>query len=176
MIGTDYAHVLLVDYLFILTVGYLLHFPGICLGVFIHEIGHGLMAFFLTKDPVKISIGLGKPRKKLYMGRFMIFFSKFPWYQGKTDCIIRNNSIIRSLLILMAGGLFNLSQIFLSIIFITLSSSPLRCILLAWLLANTRVAIGSLYKERGKGLSDLEKIQKILARVFCNKNPRKEIS
>ena len=175
MIGTDYAYALLVDYFFILTVGYLLHFPGICLGVFIHEIGHGLMAFFLTNDPIKISIGLGKPRKKLYMGRLMIVFSKFPWYLGKTDCIIRNNSIIRSLLILMAGSLFNLSQIFLSIIFITLSSSPVRCILLAWLLANTRVAIGSFYKEKGAGLSDLEKIQKILARVFGNKTPHKKI-
>ena len=175
MIGTDYASVLLVDYLFILTVGYLLHFPGVFLGVFVHEIGHGLMAFLLTKDPVKVNIGLGKPRKKLYMGRFMIIFSNFPWYQGKTVCIIKNNSIIRSLLILMAGGLFNFSQIFLSIIFITLSSSPVRCILLAWLLANTRITIGSLFKERDSGLSDLKKIRKILKKVFCNKKPYNEI-
>ena len=154
------------SYFFIFTVGYLLHFPAISIGVLVHEIGHGLIAFFLTKDDVKVNIGLGASRKKLCIGRFFIDFSNFPWSQGKTECNVYGVTIIRRLLILIAGSFFNLIQIFLSIYFITISNLPIRCIVLAWLLANIRVVIGSLNKNHRSEINDLERIKNILVKCF----------
>ena len=155
-------------------VGYFLHFPAISLGVITHELGHSLMAFFLTKEKVIANIGLGKKKKILFLGRVSFIFTKLPWTQGKTQCRVSDNSKTRRFLILIAGVLFNLIQIILSTVILTFSTLPIRCIMLAWLLSNARVMIGSLYSEGNSRGSDYKKIFRLVAETFhLNKNCKK---
>lgn len=120
---------------------------GLVLSVFIHELGHSLVALITTKQTVFLNIGRGQAKKSVRLGRLVVGTSFRSLQLGSTsyDRSLEGRGV--QLGVALGGPLISLTVALLVGAF--LKDIPLGTLLglglLAWFVANFRILIVSLW-------------------------------